>query len=119
MDFYIFLSFITGALTAFFCFFIERAYSDLISLKLPKIKKKHEIKMNQLVEEAIKKYTSHPSLKENLEELLKGIKFQERVLKEIFKEYDMSYEADRILGTFDAYKFCVEKEIEILGSKRK
>ncbi|QCO41015.1 oxidoreductase [Leptospira interrogans] len=138
MDFYIFLSFIMGNLVTLLCIFIERAYSDLISLKLPKIKKKHEINdkvleifktngpillsesvMNQLAEEAIKKYTSHPSLKENLEELLKGIKFQERVLKEIFKEYDMSYEADRILGTFDAYKFCVEKEIEILGSKRK
>ncbi|OLY58689.1 hypothetical protein BV917_20130, partial [Leptospira santarosai serovar Guaricura] len=62
-------------------------------------------------------YTSHPSLKVNLEKLLNGIKFQERILKELYLEYGYDHDSTQILHHFKSYKAWVEISIKSLTPK--
>ncbi|EKT85152.2 hypothetical protein LSS_19138 [Leptospira santarosai serovar Shermani str. LT 821] len=83
---------------------------------LPPLERTEEIR-NELEDEIIKQYTSHPSLKVNLEKLLNGIKFQERILKELYLEYGYDHDSTQILYHFKSYKAWVEASIKSLTPK--
>ncbi|EMO32678.1 hypothetical protein LEP1GSC175_2155 [Leptospira santarosai str. HAI821] len=83
---------------------------------LPPLERTEEIR-NELEDEIIKQYTSHPSLKVNLEKLLNGIKFQERILKELYLEYGYDHDSTQILHHFKSYKAWVENSIKSLTPK--
>ncbi|MDI7189094.1 hypothetical protein [Leptospira santarosai] len=83
---------------------------------LPSLERTEEIR-NELEDEIIKQYTSHPSLKVNLEKLLNGIKFQERILKELYLEYGYDHDSTQILHHFKSYKAWVEISIKSLTPK--
>ncbi|OLY58700.1 hypothetical protein BWD12_20155 [Leptospira santarosai serovar Bananal] len=85
-------------------------------IELPSLERTEEIR-NELEDEIIKQYTSHPSLKVNLEKLLNGIKFQERILKELYLEYGYDHDSTQILHHFKSYKAWVEISIKSLTPK--
>ncbi|EKR84504.1 MULTISPECIES: hypothetical protein [Leptospira] len=81
MDFYIFLSFIMGALSTAFCFFMERAYSDSIRLK-PRTKTQTEAQ-----ERAISAIRKLNGISVRLDAFSKTLKFQNTMLNNVF-EFD-------------------------------
>ncbi|EQA61832.1 hypothetical protein [Leptospira alexanderi] len=81
MEFYLCLTFITGALSAAFCFFMQRAYSDLISSR-PRGKTQ-----GGAGKRAIDAMCEIKSLSKRLALFSETLKFQSTMLNELF-EYD-------------------------------
>ncbi|EMF80045.1 hypothetical protein LEP1GSC188_4846 [Leptospira weilii serovar Topaz str. LT2116] len=81
MDFYLFISFMMGALSTAFAFFLERAYSDLIRLK-PRAKTRTEAE-----ERAINAICKLQGIRVRLGAFSETLKFQKTMLDNVF-EFD-------------------------------
>ncbi|AVV52195.1 hypothetical protein [Leptospira santarosai] len=108
MEFEIWFSFMMGVSVTALCFFADRAYSDLKSLKLPKTKKKHEFN-----EEFLKLFLES-DLEIKLKIFLKFYRDQRELLNASF-ETDTDFHSNGLIMTaLDNLIKKIEAKIEQL-----